>query len=344
MKCPFCYSASVRGEPVETPLRDAIRFVDRNAEWIDSINFGTGECLLSDNWYEFARYVRETHPAIRQAVTSNGSLALQTEKGRFTMREFEALIDEVDVSLDFADERRHTRMRGNAQAYRWVLETLRLCAQTGIQTTIVLVAFEDTLNTENMRGIFELAAGYGAFVRINVLRPVRGVALEPPSYEKLMFCLNEIVRDHRVVSLCDPLFGSVFRCKGARSDTSGSSSLRILPDGSVTPSTYLITEDWRGARIADEFCLADLKSNVVFRQLNDIPLPQHCRGCSLSDTCRGGAIDRRILHFDTLDEPDPFCPLRHADSLPALHAVQYYNEENRPSVHDGYLPTLIFAP
>lgn len=55
-------------------IKDWISFVDRNSENIDSINYGTGENSLLDDWYEFVSYVFKNYPDIKQAITTNGTM------------------------------------------------------------------------------------------------------------------------------------------------------------------------------------------------------------------------------------------------------------------------------
>lgn len=343
MKCPFCYSNNYRQGHSGDDLEASIRFIDNNAQFIDSINFGTGECSLSDNWFRLISYIRNHYPSICQAVTTNGSLAFRAKEKEFDLSD---VIDEVDISLDYADPKKHNRIRGNDQAYSWVLETLKFCADRKITATIVFVGFADTLNPKNLEGLFGLAAKYHAFVRMNILRPLKGVKIDPPPFEQLMSSMEWILKYNRVVSLCDPLFGAICNYPDAQREATGISSLRILSDGTITPSTYLITEEWWAANIKLSYRLSEAGSSETFRTVRQAPIPLACDNCTHIKTCRGGAIDRRILHYNSLAERDPYCPKRYGYNLPALHVKSLYTPTagRKPSVHDGYLPTLIFAP
>ncbi len=347
MNCPFCYSKTVRRQPEEIDLETAHRFMDNNHFSIESINYGTGECPLSANWFEFIDGIRREYPGINQALTTNGSISGIVRDNEEKREIFSAAIDEVDVSLDFADPHQHNRTRGHPRAYEWVIETLELCASQKKITTIVMVAYEESIARENIDALFRLAASFNAFVRVNILRPTPGIDMAPPSYQSLLLTLRRILEKYKVVSLCDPLFGSLFDNAHAAPDASGVSSLRILPDGSVTPSTYLVTEEWRGANLKSGVFLSEIGSFPSFKRLTrGTNIPQACSGCPLVETCRGGAVDRRILYYNTLLERDPYCPKRNGDHLPARKSPRYYSPGNgaAPLAHDGYLPTLIFAP
>ena len=347
MNCPFCYSKTVRHRPEEVDLDTANRFMDSNHRFIRSINYGTGECPLSMNWFKFIKGIRQKYPGIEQALTTNGSIYSIVEGSREKGEIFSEAIDEVDVSLDFADPHKHNKTRGHQQAYEGVINTLELCAMQKKITTIVFVAYEESLHGENIGALFQLAASYNAFVRVNILRPTPGIYFTPPSYRTLFTAMRRILEKYKVVSLCDPLFGSLFDYANAAPDASGVTSLRILPDGSITPSTYLVTEDWRSANLKSGVCLSQVGLFPSFKKLTrGTNIPEECSGCPLADTCRGGAVDRRILHYNTLSARDPFCPKRNGDDLPAGNSPVYYSPEKgaAPLAHDGYLPTLIFAP
>lgn len=72
MKCKFCYSKFHRNEAKDLGLKEWLHFVDGNHEYINSINYGTGENSISDDWFSLIAYIRTKYPEIRQALTTNG--------------------------------------------------------------------------------------------------------------------------------------------------------------------------------------------------------------------------------------------------------------------------------
>jgi radical SAM protein with 4Fe4S-binding SPASM domain len=342
MNCSFCYSKSVRKDSEEVSLETAINFIEQNNTFITSINYGTGECTLSKNWFILIDYIRQNYPSIEQALTTNGSLSYVLRENS-NQNAFLKSIDEIDISLDFVDATKHNAMRNHNIAFDWVLETLEICQKAQKLTTIVVLGTDKTLESKNLNDIFNLAAKYNAFVRINILRPTGQKKILPPSYKKLMASLGWILKNHKVVSLCDPLFGSIYQPLGNNIEATGVTSLRILPDGHVTPSTYLVTQEWLAGNINNNICLDNLKLFEVFQKNKNRIVPVSCEKCTLVKTCQGGAIDRRYLHYKTLAERDPYCPLRHNEKISKLTKINPYLDK-RPEVHDGYLPTLIFAP
>ena len=342
MNCVFCYSSEVRSSQIDLDFSDLAQFIDINNESIESINYGTGENTLSEHWFKLVKYIRKTYPNITQALTTNGYLAPALHKRR-DAEQILASLDEVDLSLDFHDPLQHTQFRGHPKAYDWVLDSIDCCQNAAIKTTIVVMGIDVTLEIANLERLLDLAKQKGCFLRINIFRPNHAQKISPLSYTVLKQALSSILTNHRVVSLGDPLFYALI-CGKAYSDATGKTSLRILPDGSITPSTYLVSPEWRCAHIKDTKLQEISFRHCLIPGLQDSKLPTFCQGCSLQAICKGGAIDRRIIWYGTLEEPDPYCPYRHGDTPDNWSLCADIRTTPGPIVHDGYLPTLIFAP
>ena len=67
MNCQFCYSKHRRKNSRDLGFSDWIRFIDENHEKINSINYGTGENTLKEDWFDLVAYIRKNYPQIRQA-------------------------------------------------------------------------------------------------------------------------------------------------------------------------------------------------------------------------------------------------------------------------------------
>ena len=69
MRCQFCYSEKARQHSGEVlPLSQLCAFIDDNAMWINTINYGTGENALCEEWFSLVQYIRETHEAVPSVV------------------------------------------------------------------------------------------------------------------------------------------------------------------------------------------------------------------------------------------------------------------------------------
>jgi len=318
------------------------RFVDRNHQYIDSINYGTGENTLAESWFHLIQYVRQVYVDIRQGVTTNGYLA-PSLKNRSDKQSVLDSLDEVDVSLDFCEPKRHAAFRAHPHAYDWALDTIELCRGAGLTTTIVIMGTDETLQIDNVSRLFQLAKEYGCYVRINIYRINGNRALKPLSYEILRKTLLYIIESHVTVSLCDPLVSAVV-LRTAVSDPSGTTSLRILPDGSITPSTYLVDPKYKRSHIQMASLQTASFRAALSRDIRSDRYPEECRGCGLKTLCKGGAIDRRIIWYGTIGERDPYCPFRHGSSPADWDIRGKIRRARGPEIHDGYLPTLIFCP
>jgi radical SAM protein with 4Fe4S-binding SPASM domain len=340
MSCPFCYSYRSRKRDV-LPLSTWKRFFSAGFKQIQSVNYGTRENTLSQDWFELIDWLRDSAPEIRQSLTTNGWLArsfLNNTNQQIVRR----AIDEVDVSLDFCDSSRHDSMRGRLDAYAMVQETVAFCRDAHIPVTLVMIGLDRTFDEENLEGMFRLADEWGAFVRINIYRPVRDLELQPLSPERLFEMLRWILQRQELVSISDSLVAALCHLKpSVPSDPSAHRSLRILPSGDVTPSTFLISGEWVVGNIETDGLLDHLQETDAFQSLRTAPLPQACCNCRYSDVCRGGTLDRRLLYYRTSLERDPYCPYRFADSFSPLPTPSF-TSGNVPVVHANYLPTMIF--
>jgi len=345
MACPFCYSKSARSAAQEPDASSAqaMQFLRRNARDIDSINWGTGENPLSASWWHLVHEIHETYPGIRQSLTTNGSLMLRRGQEGNGVARLVGCLNDLDVSIDFADPARHNALRGHEGAFQLAVECLAFAAAHGLPRSIVMLGIEDTLQPDALDALFALAAAHDANVRINVYRPVLGLRLTSPRYGTVRDALVHIVTHYKVVALSDPLFGALF--DRSAPDPSGVSSCRILPDGGVTPSTYLVTAEWIAARLSDIDDMDRLSSTAPFRALQNGSLPKRCRRCPLASSCGGGAKDRRILQGGSLSRPDPYCPFENGDdSFRRRTPTPTYSDPGVSLVHVGYLPTLVFKP
>lgn len=346
MRCEFCYSKNVREEKTSVGLNDWKKFVDRNAESIGSINFGTGENSLSKDWFSLVDYIHSVSPEILQGVTTNGHLSAATSKSQDLLSVVERCLSEIDISLDYCNPERHNSFRGQPNAYKWAVDTLERFGDSGIKLTIVMLGTNETLKADNMEGLMELAEKYNSKFRINLYRPTIGINEFSkkfiPSYRTIIEALNYLGKHHTVFSIGDPLFNTILNAdKNVKEvDASGDRSLRILHNGDITPSTYLITEQFRKYNILDDIKLdkIDFGQDYCWGRNN---MPEDCMKCEYRDACRGGVLDRRFLWYGTINERDPYCPFRENNYVPETQIEL----SNKPfsSIHYGYLPTMFFG-
>lgn len=340
MHCEFCYSKEVRKEKSAIEFSVYKNFIDNNYELISSINYGTGENSLSATWFELVGYIGKNYPNIKQALTTNGYISIACLNSH-NLDIFSNYIDEIDVSLDFALRERHNKFRGNADAYDMALSTLQLCKAYGKQSTIVFLGTNEVVEPANLSGIFEIANKYGSYLRTNIYRPTQGINEQSQHFvlgnANLLNMLKWVSQEHKIIKVSDQLLSAILFSKKS-DDCSGNASLRILGDGSITPSTYLISEKYRKFDIKTEkLSLADIDfSDIIIPEC----VPKSCLQCPYVDNCKGGVYDRRILWYGSLSERDPYCPFRYPKTK--YGDIKISENEKFSSVHDSYLPTIFF--
>ena len=341
MNCIFCYSKETRQITKDIGIEEWIKFIDSNYEYIDSINYGTGENTLSDDFFRFILYVRTNYPNITQSLTSNGYIYERVSKNRDLYEIYLKCIDEVDVSLDFATKDEHNYFRGQPKAYDWAINTLEMLKNDNKKATIVFVGFDESMTINNISGLFEIAKKYNAILRLNIYRPV-SESKEINNkfilkYKTLVNALQFINDNYQIISLNDVLFGNIYTLDDNIVENTGVDSIRILPDGSICPSTYLITENYRSDYNIKQ---GNVLSKLEFKNFVNPSIPKECMDCEIKSKCRGGVYDRRILWNKTLDKRDPYCPFENGDDIDKEKFKVLKRE--RISVHDGYLPTMFF--
>lgn len=318
--------------------------MNHNWEYINSINYGTGENSISDEWYVLIDHVRKHYPHILQAVTTNGYLGHVITNDPVKRSVVLRSIDEVDVSLDFCNAQQHNCFRGQSHAFDWAMETLSFCQKWGKPLTIVCLGSAVNVYSKNIDGIFDIARKFSAIVRMNLYRPTEGIddfarrfILPPERLEQLLFWVNE---NHTVLSISDALYSNLLS-DHFEYDPSGLDSLRILPDGDISPSTYLIQQEFTVGNIREKYILQQITERQTFKRIIYDLIPEECRECRYKETCRGGVYDRRYLWYGSLAKKDPYCRYQPGD--PEWKKLRVSTKHFR-SVHYGYLPTMFFMP
>ena len=343
MNCQFCYSKNKRKDSHDLKYEDWVRFIEENHNQINTINYGTGENALSLDWFKLVDYIRKSHPNIRQAVTTNGYLSEAT-LNKYCLDIFINAIDEIDVSLDFCDKKNHVEFRGQPEAYKWAINTLKLCQQYNKQTTIVFLGSKKNVTKDNIDGLFEIAKKYSAILRMNMYRPTEGLNDKSREFiienDVFVNAIKYIAEKYQIISLNDALFSTIFTGETV-ADPSGDRSIRILPDGNITPSTYLIDKNFIVGNIREKNVLSRLDNDGKLESIILRKIPEECNECLYKETCAGGVIDRRYLWYGNLNRKDPYCQHIYREKIKERISI---NKADFSSVHDGYLPTIFFRP
>jgi radical SAM protein with 4Fe4S-binding SPASM domain len=203
---------------------------------------------------------------------------------------------------------------------------------------------KDNTYYENVDAIFAIARHYGINIRMNLYRPTQGINTFTQSFimppDELIKLLDYIESKYKILLISDVLLSNILTNFPIR-DPSGSSSLRILPNGKITPSTYLLDDRFTIGSILEKDIIKKIESSNIINNIITEQVPIECEGCEYVKSCAGGVIDRRYLWYGTLSKKDPYCilPQEH-DRIKKLDV----SNEGVVSVHNGYLPTMFFCP
>lgn len=346
MNCKFCYSRNKRNVEKDIEPKYWYSFIDKNADLIESINYGTGENSISNDWWNFIDYIRSNYPHIIQSVTTNGYISEVVKNDERKKDIFLRAIDEVDVSLDFAKEEEHNIFRGQKNAYKWAINMLKLCHDNNKRLTIVSLGSNLVVTKENMQGLFDIADKNGAMLRMNIYRPTNGIDDFSKQFmlskERLVDFLKWVNDKYEILALDDALLSAIILGE-KNSDPSGVNSLRILPNGDISPSTYLIQDDFIVGNLKDNVDLnkiKKLKDNKLDHIVENV-IPKECKNCKFVSMCEGGVVDRRYLWNGSLNKKDPYCFVDDETLMNKVKGITK-SKEKFESVHDGYLPTMFF--
>jgi radical SAM protein with 4Fe4S-binding SPASM domain len=305
LSCAFCYSSKVRSDPGtgdDLPLESALAFLKRNRRYIESLNFGTGESTVSPVFAQVLSYCEQHVPHAAIALTTNGAMARRS----VTRRDYIlSQLDECDVSLDFAEAKMHDAWRGASGVWKSAIESVEELISAGVSTTIVMIGTKQTLTLRNLDGMLTLASHYGVPLRINLYVPTTGDFSFSPNMEELWSAIRYLHEESDSMASSDPLIGALMNMLFWGDEHR---SCRILPDGKVTASTYLLSDPWVAENRLDTVDLSELDDTEAFISYRKPAIPDGCRDCPFVSDCRGGSPVRRWLWFKTLDKSRPFLP------------------------------------
>lgn len=351
LSCQFCYSQKNRSTSIraDIDLEIASAFLINNSRYITSINFGTGESFLFPSFPQLLEKCNKYLDNCLIAVTTNGAI-IDFVSNKELLMVFSKTIDELDVSLDFANPQKHDLYRGKKGAWNRALSALELGRKLGMTLSIVMVATPKTIFSSNLIQMLSIAEHYEASLRINIYMPTTGDFSFSVTYAQILEMLYILQQYSTMIQTSDPLFSAIiYNCNASKIHREYN-SFRLLPNSKISPSTYLIESPW--AQIVD---LKDLQLDQIdtldnIKKWKNPILPSECIACELCKLCKGGSRERRILWFGTLEERDPYCPLRHNETISRVcSSLSRPNDSSHlewggPTVHLDYLPTIVSQP
>jgi mycofactocin biosynthetic radical S-adenosylmethionine protein MftC len=304
LRCIHCLSASSAASPGELSFNECRAVVDQVAALgVFEINFGGGEPLLKDHFLPLLRYIHEKD--IVTCISTNGTVLTDEAVDCFTG----SPLVNVQVSLDGADAAVNDRIRG-AGTFGRIIGGIERLAGKDIPLSINTVV--TSLNFEQLDRLKELAAFYGARLRVSRFRP-SGRARQ--SWEELKLAPAQL-RGLSAWLTADPaiLTGDSFfsvTAGGRRRmglDMCGACKMTgcIDPVGGVYPCAFMQEKAFCGGSLKTASFKDIWDGSAAFESFRRLE-PESCRRCSRFDSCHGGCPAVAYFVSRDLNSADPEC-------------------------------------
>ncbi len=288
LSCAHCYRDQ---DQVYNLTLDDIKKVCESIE-ISSIGFGTGENGLNPEYFAILEYLNAKQ--IKLTLASNGyTLSITPDE---TLKYF----GDVEFSVDFPDQDRHDKFRGQGN-WKTVMDGIARCRRLGIRVSVLAVLMN--LNYKDLGSIAKLAASFGADFRVNVYQPMYTNEFIP-SFDQYWQAFEALFDQSEIISVTEPLVNTFMGLYGLTGTPCGGRSMRITPDRLLKACVY-----WPDSDLAIEDLVE--KKEAIFQSAHfklTHNIPQFCLRCEHVINCGGGCAARRILRGQ-FEKPDEYCPI-----------------------------------
>jgi mycofactocin radical SAM maturase len=304
LKCVHCLSASRDDSPGELAFDECKPIVDQlSALQVFEINFGGGEPLLKEYFLPLLRYIHQK--GIVTCISTNGTVLTDEAVDLFTSN---PLVN-VQVSLDGATPAVNDAIRGRG-TFRRILKGIERLAGKNFALSINTVV--TSLNFMQLSQLKEMAASYGARLRVSRFRP-SGRARQ--SWEALKLDSSQLAElagwlgsDPSI--LTGDSFFSISQ-DGKRQlglDMCGACKMTacIDPSGDVFPCAFLQVPEFCGGSLRVKSFKDIWDNSPVFNYFRRLE-PESCRHCPRFEKCRGGCPAVAYFVSKDLNSPDPEC-------------------------------------
>lgn len=314
LNCPHCYSRDSNKHDLS--LHDYMSIYNMGVG-VESVNFGTGESFLNPDFIKMAQYGWQH--GTKLSLTSNGYTV-----SRLSDEEL-AWFNDVDVSVDFADQLHQDAFRGRG-SWALAIAALERLQNQGREFSIASCLMD--VNQNEVVPLLKLARQFGCNLRFNIYKPVHTTRYRL-SYEDFWKCVHVMCENAEIVSCGEPIIKAALHLEADTPIPCGTRSFRIHPDGMVVPCVYC-----RSSSVT----IQDLCSEKFLKELEwKNTVPAECEDCPELRYCAGGCKVRRLLNGG-MEHPDEYCPI--AKGKP-MYTIRYTASESRDLVHSGYLCTTI---
>ena len=315
LACIHCLSSSGRRDPAELSTAEAKAVIDELHDLqVFYVNIGGGEPTIRPDFYELIDYAVDRGVGVK--FSTNGSTITPEKAARLAGSDY---VD-VQISIDGADEATNDAVRGTGSyaMARRAMDRLASARFGPFKISVVVTRH----NVAQLDAFADLAAGYGAQLRLTRLRPSgRGAdtwnELHPTNdqqsvlYRWLLERPDVLTGDSffHLSALGEPLAG--LNLCGA-----GRVVCLIDPVGDVYACPFVLHPEFKAGSVRQAGGFSEVwKRSPLFTSLREPTSAGACASCGSFDACQGGCMAAKFFTGLPLDGPDPECVHGHGEAL-----------------------------
>jgi mycofactocin radical SAM maturase len=313
LACVHCLSSSGRRDPGELSTRQVFDLIDELRRLqVFYVNIGGGEPTIRPDFYEIVD--RCVASGVGVKFSTNGSTITPHRAARLAGAEY---VD-VQISIDGADAATNDAVRGEGSfaAARRAMDALASAGFGPFKISVVVTRH----NVPQLDAFADLAAGYGAQLRLTRLRPSgRGAhswaGLHPTNDQQRV--LHAWLLERPEVLTGDSFFHLSAlgeRLPGLNLCGAGRVVCLIDPLGDVYACPFVLHDEFRAGSVLAEGGFTEVwRRSPLFLSLREPASAGACTSCGSYDACQGGCMAAKFFTGLPLDGPDPECVLGHGE-------------------------------
>ncbi|HMA46692.1 MAG TPA: mycofactocin radical SAM maturase, partial [Frankiaceae bacterium] len=301
LACVHCLSSSGRRDPRELSTDEAKTVIeDLRRMQVFYVNVGGGEPTVRPDFWELLDHAVTHEVGVK--FSTNGVRLGPAEAARLAATDY---VD-VQISIDGADAATNDAVRGDGSfaTARRAMDALAAAGFGPFKISVVVTRH----NVAQLDAFEELAASYGAQLRLTRLRPAgRGAdtwdELHPTQAQQ-----RELYG--WLVERPDVLTGDSFfhlsalgaPLPGLNLCGAGRVVCLIDPVGDVYACPFVLHEEFRAGSVRDPGGFARVwRESARFAELREPAGPGGCSTCGMYDACRGGCMAAKFFTGLPLD-------------------------------------------
>jgi len=315
LSCVHCLSSSGRRDPAELTTEECFAVVDELQRLqVFYVNLGGGEPMLRQDFFEIVQYATDHQVGVK--FSTNGTFIDRAAAERLAAMDY---VD-VQISIDGADATVNDAVRGAGSfaAAHQAMGHLRDAGFGPFKISLVVTRH----NVDQLDGFREIAAGYGAQLRVTRLRPSgRGADswhdLHPTQEQQRRLY-------HWLLDRPDVLTGDSFFHLSALGEPlpglnlcgAGRVVCLIDPVGDVYACPFVIHDEFLAGNVRNRGGFTGVwRDSDLFASLREPDSAGACVSCGSYDACQGGCMASKFFVGLDLTDPDPECVLGNAEPL-----------------------------